>query len=63
MTKSVRIENADCSSHKVRIIVQQRNPEGQWVDTPEVVKLDIPTSMKEMTIWDGKRLIVEEYTN
>lgn len=65
MTKTVRIENADANtSVKVRVRTQYQNKEGEWVDAGEddqKVPLDFPTAMASLTIYDSKRLIVEEY--
>lgn len=60
MTKSVRIENADTSNHPVRVTVQERNASGEWVDRPSPVQLDHPTFMTTLTIYDGRRLVIEE---
>ena len=62
MTKSVRIENADTSNHKVRVR-EQVKVNGEWQDvTAPATNLDYPTAMALVTIWAEKRLIVEEYT-
>lgn len=60
MTKSVRIENGDTSDHKVRAQVQVKDAEGNWVNDGPPVSLDYPTAMANITIWRGKRFIVEE---
>jgi hypothetical protein len=62
MTKTVRIENADTSTHKIRVIVQHKNQEGVWESSAEVIRaLDYPTAMAEFTVYANKRLIIEEY--
>lgn len=61
MTKKVRIENADTSSHPVRVTAQRKNADGAWEDEPSgVVQIDHPTFMTEQYIHSGRRLIVEE---
>ncbi len=60
MAKTVRIENADCSDHKLVVHVEVRNFDGKWYRTDENYPLNNPTSMLTQTIWDSKRLVVEE---
>jgi len=60
MTKSIRIENADNSSHKVKVSIEYLK-EGEWVRSGEHNDLSYPTDMCTNTIWQGKRLVVEEY--
>lgn len=62
MTKKVRIENADTSSHPVRITGQRKNADGVWVDdeTSPVVQIDYPTQQAEQFIHSGRRLVIEE---
>jgi hypothetical protein len=60
MTKSVRIENADTSSHPVRVTGQFKNAEGQWVDESSYTQIDYPTAMATQTIHSGRRLVIEE---
>lgn len=60
MTKSVRIENADMSAYKVVVYVEELNPENIWVRTEESYALPYPTSMVTHTLWDRKRLVIEE---
>lgn len=62
MTKTVRIENADTSDHKIRVYVEHYNKEADaWfrLDDP-AAKLDYPTSMYTGSIWDTRRLVIEE---
>lgn len=64
MTKSVRIENADTSSYKVRITYQSKDTEGNWVDetnTP-VAELLHPTALTTVGIHSSRRVIVEEFS-
>lgn len=60
MTKAIRIENADNSNHKVRVTSQTKNADGEWVDSGDSVQIDHPTAMTTLTVWKGRRLIVEE---
>lgn len=61
MTKTVRIENADTSDYKVKVIIQDKNSvSGEWVDT-DIVKLDYPTAETNgLYITSTRRLIIEE---
>jgi hypothetical protein len=47
MTKTVRIENADISSYKVRVTAQEKNAEGAWVDVvgEKPTELNHPTAL------------------
>lgn len=61
MTKSVRVENADTSSYKVKVFVEDKDAEGNWVrqsDTP--TGLDHPTAMQTFGIHSTRRLVIEE---
>ena len=60
MTKQIRIENADASYHPVRVTGQVKNAEGQWVDEPSSVQIDMPTAMATQYIHSGRRLVIEE---
>ena len=64
MTKSVRIENADTSSYKVRVTAQEKNAEGAWVDAvgEKPTELLYPTSLATVGIHATKRYIVEEFS-
>lgn len=63
MTKTVRIENACNSSFKVRVVYQYKNPAGEWInDALGFVPLDFPTNLASVMIHDGRRIIVEEYS-
>lgn len=63
MTKHVRIENADTSSHKVRVRVEHKDAAGNWVPadagSPDV-RLDYPAQMLTAMIHSTRRLVVEE---
>ena len=65
MTKKVRIENADTSSYKVVVIVQDKVHDenslwtGEWREV-ERFHLDHPSAMKETYITSTRRLVVEE---
>lgn len=64
MTKTVRIENADTTSYKVRVRAQYKNENGDWTDAPpeeQPTALDYPAQMAQLMIHDHRRLIVEEY--
>jgi len=65
MTKTVRIENACLNRNaKIRITVQSRNAQGDWEDTKESTNyLYNAANLLETTIWDGKRLIIDEMPN
>lgn len=64
MTKSVRIENADTSSYKVRITPQEKNADGVWVDVQyeKPTELSHPTALATVGIHATKRYVVEEFT-
>ena len=66
MTKTVRIENADTSSYKVRVLVQDKVfLDGIWTgewNTTSTVELPNPTNMTNgLYITSSRRLIVEEF--
>jgi hypothetical protein len=62
MTKHVRVENADTSKYKIKVLVQEKafNAEGFEWKTVETIELNHPTAMREITIWPARRFIVEE---
>jgi hypothetical protein len=60
MTKTVRIENADTSSHPVRVTGQYKDADGNWVNEMSSMQIDFPTAMTTQTIHDGRRLVIEE---
>ena len=64
MTKKVRIENADSTTFKLRVITQDKNAEGQWVDAigSPPYYLDYPTQLAEFYATSTRRFIIEEYT-
>ena len=59
MTKKIRIENADTSSHPVRVTVQTRNAEGAWADSTSR-QIDYPTQMIEEYVHAHQRIVIEE---
>lgn len=60
MTKQVRIENADTSNWPVRVTVQHKNAEGEWVDQPGSVQINSPCQMTEQYLTSHRRLVIEE---
>lgn len=60
MTKNVRIENADTSNWPVRVTVQHKDAEGNWVDQPSPVQINTPTGMVTDYLTSHRRLVVEE---
>lgn len=61
MTKQVRIENADTSNWPVRVTIQHKDPvNGEWVDQPYPVQLDMPTAMTEQYLTSTRRIVIEE---
>lgn len=59
MTKQIRIENADTSSHSVRVTIQDKNAQGEWHDV-STLQLDHPTAMSEQYIHSTRRIVIEE---
>lgn len=60
MTKSVRVENADTSSYKVKVFVEDKDAEGNWVRQDTPTGLDFPTAMQTFGIHSSRRLVIEE---
>lgn len=60
MTKTVRIENADTSNWPVRVIVQHKDVEGNWVDQPGSVQIDNPCKQTEQYLTSHRRMVIEE---
>lgn len=62
MTKSVRIENADTSDHKVVVEVWEKSYlDGMITDRlVETHPLDYPTAMVTKTIWKDRYLVIRE---
>lgn len=67
MTKKVRIENADSSTYKVRVSVEDKvldeagNWTGEWKRSgSEGMDLLYPTAMTESYLTSTRRLVVEE---
>lgn len=66
MTKTVRIENADNSSYKIKVLIQDKvyNHEtktlsDEWT-TVEVCELNYPTALLEKYLTTTRRFIIEE---
>jgi len=58
MTKYVRIENADNGTlYGVVLEIQILNSNNEYV-TDDIVELNNPTQLLELTLWSGKRLII-----
>lgn len=60
MTKSVRIENADCSDHKVTVQVWRFGKENEPHELIEEVRLDYPTAMISKGICKEQYLVIKE---
>jgi hypothetical protein len=60
MTKCVRVENADRSSWKVKVFVEEKNVEGEWVRQDMPTGLNYPTAMQTFGIHRHRRLVIEE---
>jgi hypothetical protein len=60
MTKQVRIENADNSPYKIKVFIERKDTNGEWIRDSSVHNLDYPTNMLSDFIHDGKRLVIEE---
>lgn len=68
MTKLIRIENADLSTHKVKVNVFDRSnatpaEPGAIVPDKLVASYDLnyPCAMKEIYIHSGKYIVIEEF--
>lgn len=63
MTKKVRIENGDTSSFKLKVITQDKNAQGEWIDAvgSAPVYLNYPAQMAELYATSTRRFIVEEH--
>ena len=60
MTKSIRIENADTSDHKVQVEVWQVGRDGEADSKLRTIDINHPTAMAEEVIHDGQYLVVKE---
>ncbi len=60
MTKQVRIENADTSNWPVRVTIEHKDADGNWVPQPGSVQIDIPTAMTQQYLTSHRRLVIEE---
>ena len=54
MTKHIRVENADNSNHQVDITIIENG------ETVHTLRLDHPTQMESLTIWKGRKIVIEE---
>lgn len=63
MTKLIRIENADTSDYKVKVSVFDRNTaeDGSPGYLAETHTLDNPCQMKDIYIYPGKYVVIDEY--
>lgn len=60
MTKTVRITNADTSDWKVKVIIQQKDKDGFWINT-SASNLDYPGQQSStLYIHNGQRIVIEE---
>lgn len=62
MTKSVRIENADMSNHKIVVEVwDEYTVDGEpKLRLVEAINLNNPTDMTTKTIWGSRHLVIRE---
>lgn len=62
MTKKVRIENADTSSHEVRVFTEDKGPDGEWKRSEMQIPVDLntPTALTEQYIHSTRRIVIEE---
>jgi len=54
MTKKIRIENGDTSGHSVDIEIWDND------ELIEIKKLDYPTALEEITIWEDRYIVIRE---
>jgi maltodextrin utilization protein YvdJ len=66
MTKHIRIENADTSTYKVKVTIQEKKRDAEtgkmldeWVDV-KTIDLNHPTAMLTEYLTNTRRFIVEE---
>lgn len=60
MTKQIRIENADVSTHKAQVWVERQQADGTWVRDATPLPLDYPTALQSGWIHRTQRLVIEE---
>ncbi len=60
MTKKIRVENADASTYKVRVHIEQLRTDGTWERTGTFHDIDHPAQLIELYVHTHQRLIVEE---
>ena len=62
MTKKVRIENADTSSHRLVVETWRKGADGQPDVLAETKELNNPADLAECWVWGGQYLVVREAT-
>jgi len=60
MTKAIRIENADTSSHKVVVEIWERHGVSEPDKLIGTKELSHPTQMETLTIWGSRYLVIKE---
>ena len=60
MTKQVRIENADTSNWPVRVTIEHKDTEGNWVPQPGSVQINSPCQITEQYLTSHRRIVIEE---
>ena len=60
MTKNIRVENADTSTHRVVVEVWNKGHDGTVDTLTETVPLDHPTSMATLMIHSERFLVIKE---
>ncbi|MBY0235880.1 MAG: hypothetical protein K2W93_12925 [Burkholderiaceae bacterium] len=60
MTKQVRIENADTSNWPVRVTIEHKDAEGNWVAQPGPVQINNPCQVTEQYLTSHRRIVIEE---
>lgn len=59
MTKQIRVENADTSSFRVRLYIEDLI-DGSWIRTQPATELDYPTCLATAYLTSTRRVVVEE---
>ena len=61
MTKTIRVENADISNHKIRVFTEQYNADIKvWIRDAYTIKLDNPTDLYVGIVHKTQRMVIEE---
>ena len=66
MTKQVHVINGDTTKYRVKVLIQDRlynHQEQRYMDmwnTVETRTLDNPGQLQTISIWDSRRIIIEE---